>query len=74
MEDKDMLRMANQIASFFKAYGDEDAKAEIASHINSFWEPRMRTHLFRYLDAGGEDLNPLVAAAAANIKRPKDAA
>jgi formate dehydrogenase subunit delta len=71
METADMLRMANQIASFFKGYGEEAAKAEITAHINSFWEARMRTQLLDYLAEGGKGIDPLVVAVAANIKRPK---
>ena len=73
MEDRDMLRMANQIAGFFRGYGAEAAQGEIAAHINSFWEPRMRRLLFAYVDGGGTGLDPLVMAAVANgIKRPAD--
>ncbi len=73
METRDMVRMANQISDFFKSYGEDDAKKEIALHINSFWEPRMRKMFFAHVDAGGDGLNPLVKAAASNIKRPKAA-
>jgi formate dehydrogenase subunit delta len=69
-----MVRMANQIADFFKGYGEDEAKKEIAYHINAFWEPRMRRDLFAHIDKGGEGLQPLVIAAAANVKRPKEAA
>ena len=70
MEIRDMVRMANQIASFFKGYGHDEAVKETAYHINSFWEPRMRRLLFAHLDKGGEGLDPLVKDAAAKIKRP----
>jgi formate dehydrogenase subunit delta len=46
----------------------------LASHINDFWEPRMRRHLFEVLDAGGHGLRPLVLDAALKIKRPAQAA
>ena len=42
----------------------------LAVHINDFWEPRMRSHLFEVLDAGGAGLRPLVMEAAAKIRRP----
>lgn len=71
MQTEDMLRMANQISDFFKSYPDDYAKKEIAIHINSFWEPRMRKMFFAHLDSGGAGLNALVIAAAENIKRPK---
>jgi formate dehydrogenase subunit delta len=71
METRDMVRMANQIAAFFKGYGEETAKKEIATHINSYWEPRMRSLLFSHLQNGGAGLEPLVIAAAAQIRQPK---
>ncbi len=74
METRDMVRMANQIADFFKAYGETEAVEGIAEHINKFWEPRMRTILFAHVDTGGEGLHPLVVKAAATVKRPKAAA
>jgi formate dehydrogenase subunit delta len=74
METRDMVRMANQISDFFKAYGEKEAREGIAEHINKFWEPRMRQMFFAHLDKGGEGLDPLVKAAAGNIKRPVKAA
>jgi formate dehydrogenase subunit delta len=46
METRDMLRMANQIADFFKGYPREEARKEAATHLNNYWDPRMRKHLF----------------------------
>jgi formate dehydrogenase subunit delta len=74
METRDMVRMANQIGTFFQSYGEKEALAGIAEHINNFWEPRMRTMFFAHIDAGGEGLSALVRAAAVNVKRPKEAA
>ncbi len=71
METRDMVRMANQIADFFKSYGEEEAVDGIAEHINKFWEPRMRQMFFAHLDRGGDNLDPLVLKAAAVVKRPK---
>ena len=71
METKDMVRMANQISDFFQSYGADYAKKEIATHVNSFWDPRMRTMLFAHMDAGGEGLSEAFKAAAENMKRPK---
>jgi formate dehydrogenase subunit delta len=42
METRDMLRMANQIADFFKGYPREEARKEAATHLNNFWDPRMQ--------------------------------
>lgn len=70
METRDMVRMANQIAGFFKSYGAEDGKKEVAAHINNFWEPRMRGQFFDYLKTGGKDFDPMVTGAAKLIRKP----
>ena len=40
MENRDMIRMANQIAAFFEAYPRAEALEGIAKHIKSFWDPQ----------------------------------
>jgi formate dehydrogenase subunit delta len=67
----DMIRMANQIATFFKSYSREEAIQEISTHINSFWEPRMRVQFFAYLDKGGTGFDPLVVEASQRVRRPE---
>jgi len=69
-----IIRMANQIATFFHSKPREEGVAGTADHINKFWEPRMRRHLFEIIDAGGDGLDELVLAAAPKIRRPADAA
>jgi formate dehydrogenase subunit delta len=71
MEQRDMIRMANQIAAFFNGSGPEAAVKDAAEHINKFWDPRMRTQLFAHLDKGGEGLDPTMIKAASLIRRPK---
>ncbi len=63
MENRDMIRMANQIAAYFESYPRTEALDGIANHIRSFWNPRMRTQLGEHIDAGAEGLSPLVTAA-----------
>ena len=70
MKTADMVRMANQISGFFKNYGPEQGKAEVANHINNFWEPRMRNAFFAYLDKGGAGFDELVLAAAPSVRKP----
>jgi hypothetical protein len=65
-----IVRMANQIGTFFQSKPHEQGVAGVADHINKFWEPRMRRQLFEFLDAGGEGLSPIVREAAAKISRP----
>lgn len=68
-----LIYMANQIAKFMESKPHDQGVAELSSHINDFWEPRMRLHLFEVIDAGGQGLRPLVLDAAAKIRRPKAA-
>lgn len=69
-----LVYMANQIAKFMESKPHDEGVAGLSSHINDFWEPRMRRHLFEVLDAGGTGLRPLVLDAAVKIKRPAEAA
>lgn len=63
MKDSDLIRMANQIAKAFAAYGEEEAIEETQKHIRSFWEPRMRKQICAYLNQSGEGLAPVAASA-----------
>ncbi|WP_019169948.1 formate dehydrogenase subunit delta [Pseudaminobacter salicylatoxidans] len=69
-----LIRMANQIATFFHSKPRVEGVEGVAEHINKFWEPRMRRHLFEIIDAGGDGLDELVLAAAPGIRRPAEAA
>lgn len=70
MSVEKITRMANQIAQFMETKPHAEGVATLASHINDFWEPRMRRQLFALLDAGGEGFRPLVIEAAPQIRRP----
>ena len=67
-----IVRMANQIGTFFESKPHDEGVAGVAEHINKFWEPRMRRHFFEVFDAGGEGLKPIVMEAAATIRRPAE--
>ncbi len=67
-----IARMANDIAKFMESKPHAEGVALLASHINDFWEPRMRKQLFHLLDAGGPGLRPLVMDAAGLIRRPAE--
>ena len=71
MDTRDMIRMANQIASFFNGSGPDVAVKDAAEHINKFWDPRMRTALIAHLAAGGEGLDPTILKMKGLIKPPK---
>ena len=66
------VRLANEIARQFAHRAPADAAADIATHMKAVWDPRMKAALIAHLDAGGEDLDP-VAALAAEQLRPVDA-
>ncbi|AQS63498.1 formate dehydrogenase subunit delta [Agrobacterium tumefaciens] len=68
--DEKLVRMANQIATFFLSQPEDVRIDGVATHINKFWEPRMRRRFFEIVDAGAGDFLPLVIAASAEIKRP----
>ena len=75
MKDEDMIRMANQIAAYFVAYGDDEGIAGTAEHIKLYWEPRMRAQLFKYLaDTGGKGLAPMALAAAQKLDKARQTA
>ena len=65
-----ITRMANQIARFMESKPKEEGLAGLSSHINDFWEPRMRRQLFQKIDAGETGFRSLVLEAAGAIRRP----
>ncbi|MBB3611953.1 formate dehydrogenase subunit delta [Rhizobium sp. BK602] len=68
-----LVYMANQIATFFKTQPANEAAQGVATHINKFWEPRMRRQLFEIIDHGDSGLSPLVLEASSQIRRPEPA-
>jgi len=69
-----LVAMANQIAAFFKPYGDESAIDSTYEHLMQFWEPRMRVKMIAHVQAGGAGLSPIALAAAKRLKKPATAA
>jgi formate dehydrogenase subunit delta len=65
-----LVYMANQISKFMESKPHAEGVTLFASHINDFWEPRMRIKFFDIIDAGGIGLRPLVMDAVPMIKRP----
>ncbi|AWN43308.1 formate dehydrogenase subunit delta [Methylobacterium durans] len=58
-----LVRMANQIATFFRSYPEEEAVAGIHKHLVAFWTPRMRERLAAHAPGAEGSLDPLVVAA-----------
>ena len=69
-QDEKLIRMANQIAAFFKSYPEEEARTGIAEHIASFWTPKMRSRLDARILAGEPGkLDALVVRAVRRSRR-----
>jgi formate dehydrogenase subunit delta len=65
-----LVMMANQIAAFFAAQGEARAVPQIARHIKSFWDPRMRAGILAHVANGGTGLNGLARAAIEMLEEP----
>ena len=68
MSPEKLVYMANQIGKFFASQGADEAVAGTADHLRKFWDPRMRTEIVAYLDAGGTGLDPNVREAVLRLK------
>jgi formate dehydrogenase subunit delta len=62
-----MVRMANQIAAFFKTQPKIDQAQAVADHISDFWEPRMKAQLVAFVTDGGAGLDDLVVKASGRL-------
>lgn len=61
-----LIRMGNQIATFFASMPDEEeALLDLSTHLKKFWEPRMRREFLGMVDAGDTaTMHPLLLKAA----------
>jgi formate dehydrogenase subunit delta len=51
MDVNNLIKMANQIGTFFDSMPDRaQAIEDIATHIKRFWEPRMRRAILESID------------------------
>jgi formate dehydrogenase subunit delta len=62
--------MANQIATFFLSQPQNVRVDGVATHINKFWETRMRRRFFDMIVEPDSGFLPLVIEASGKIKRP----
>ena len=68
--DEKLVRMATQIATFFAPQPEAVRVEGVATHINKFWEPRMRRRFFELIEQADAGFLPLVRAAASHVRRP----
>jgi len=65
-----LIRMANQIAVFCASNPDGARHtANVADHINKYWDPRMRTQLLSIAPSAA-NVHPLVRSALPSIRVP----
>ncbi|MBS0506887.1 MAG: formate dehydrogenase subunit delta [Proteobacteria bacterium] len=71
MQPNQLLRMGNQIATFFDSFPDrQEAMRELAMHLKKFWPPAMRHELLALFDSTGGDAAHALLAAAVRAHRP----
>ncbi len=68
MSPDKLIYMANQIGRFFAHRPDDKAVADIADHLAMFWDPRMRSAILKYAEAGGQGLQPAVLQAVLTLR------
>ena len=61
--DEKLAYMANQVAKFFAAQGEERAAKGVADHLQRFWNPDMRRDFLAAAATGNLTLHPAVKAA-----------
>ena len=63
--DNNLIRMANQIGTFFESMPDrQEALEGIATHLKKFWDPRMRQAFLAQVEgAQHPDIREIVLAA-----------
>jgi formate dehydrogenase subunit delta len=63
-----LVTMANDIGAFFATDPDRsNATSNVASHLQRFWDPRMRRQIVSHYLAGGAGLDEIPLAAIARL-------
>ncbi len=70
--DAKLIRMGNQIATFFSSQASDTGGEDVAEHINKFWEPRMRRQFFALADQSTDKFHDLLKAAIPHINKPEE--
>jgi formate dehydrogenase subunit delta len=70
MDSDHLVKMANEIATFYEVYPDRsEAISAIAMHVKNFWEPRMRREIIEHVrEHGGSDLKELAREAVLTLR------
>lgn len=63
MSPEKLVRMANQIATFFESQPGDDRAERTALHLSDFWDPRMRAEIGKLAEDPDSGLSPLAREA-----------
>jgi formate dehydrogenase subunit delta len=66
--DEKLAYMANQVAKFFAAQGEERAARGVADHLQKFWGPDMRRDFLAAAAKDSSNLHPAVKGALPLLK------
>ncbi len=66
-----LVHMANQIAANLRQLPHAEAVETLGSHINKFWDPRMRIGLLALAKEGGSGFDPMLVQAIPAIVAPQ---
>lgn len=72
MQAETLVRMANQIATFFAPYPESEAADGVRDHLLKFWDPGMREELLAIASGrtpSSAPLAPLVQRAIEPLRR-----
>jgi len=63
MDIEHLVKMANEVGTFFESESGANAPKDIARHLHRFWDPRMRRQILEHLAHGGHGLHDSALAA-----------
>ena len=63
MSHDKLIRMANQIATFFRSQPGSDQAERVAAHLKDYWDPDMRADLKAQASDHDRELDDLVRRA-----------
>ena len=69
-----LVRMANQIGSFYAAMPGDEATKGVASHLTAFWTPKMIDELLAATQDGSAGLNPTAEHAVEALRHGRGSA
>ena len=61
-------RLGNDIVRHFSHLPEEQAVESVVRHVETFWDPRMRSNLRALAAAGDDTLDPLLVLAAGRLR------